>query len=147
VARQSSSLALASGAFFGLAAYAAFDLTGLALLDRFPVAGAVVDLVWGVPAGRGERRHRGKRQGLDLSADRRGAGPFVAAPVVPGPTTGRDPPAQARRIFSMALPFASSSISLSRQRIFRISGSSTSSTRTPHTTPLTSALRGSMAGA
>lgn len=47
VERQSASRAIASGAFFGLAAYAAFDLTGLALLDRFPVAGAVVDLVWG----------------------------------------------------------------------------------------------------
>lgn len=35
------------GAFFGLAAYAAFDLTGLALLRDFPVRAAVVDLFWG----------------------------------------------------------------------------------------------------
>jgi len=47
VERQSVSRAIASGAFFGLAAYAAFDLTGLALLERFPVTGALVDLVWG----------------------------------------------------------------------------------------------------
>jgi uncharacterized membrane protein len=39
--------AAASGAFFGLAAYAAFDLTGLALLRDFPVAAALVDLAWG----------------------------------------------------------------------------------------------------
>ena len=45
--RQSVGRALGYGAFFGLAAYAAFDLTGLALLKGFPVAGAVVDLAWG----------------------------------------------------------------------------------------------------
>jgi len=39
--------AVAYGAFFGLAAYAAFDLTGLALLEGFPVGAALVDLAWG----------------------------------------------------------------------------------------------------
>ena len=49
--------------------------------------------------------------------------------------------------FSMGLPLASSSTSLSSQRIFCISGSSTFSTLTPHTTPLIRALLGWMAGA
>jgi uncharacterized membrane protein len=39
--------AVAYGAFFGLAAYAAFDLTGLALLKEFPLGAALVDLAWG----------------------------------------------------------------------------------------------------
>jgi uncharacterized membrane protein len=39
--------AAARGAFFGLAAYAAFDLTGLALLKDFPVIAALADLAWG----------------------------------------------------------------------------------------------------
>jgi uncharacterized membrane protein len=39
--------ALARGAFFGLAAYAAFDLTGLALLRDFPLGIALLDLAWG----------------------------------------------------------------------------------------------------
>ena len=47
VERQSVSRAIGYGAFFGLAAYAAFDLTGLALLKDFPVRAAVVDLAWG----------------------------------------------------------------------------------------------------
>src|SRR5690606_30362163 len=51
------------------------------------------------------------------------------------------------RTFSIALPFASSSTSLSRMRMRRISGSSTSSTRTPQTTPATHPLAGFMAGA
>src|SRR3546814_7652630 len=42
-----------------------------------------------------------------------------------------------RKIFSIALPLASSSIILSRMRISRISGSSIVSTRTPQTTPVT----------
>ena len=41
-----------------------------------------------------------------------------------------------RKIFSIFLPFANSSISLSRYRIFCISGSSISSTRIPQTVPL-----------
>lgn len=47
VERDSVGRAIGYGAFFGLAAYAAFDLTGLALLRDFPVSAAVVDLVWG----------------------------------------------------------------------------------------------------
>lgn len=47
VERQSVGRAMAFGAFFGLAAYAAFDLTGLALLKDFPVSAALVDLAWG----------------------------------------------------------------------------------------------------
>lgn len=39
--------ALTMGAFFGLVAYATFDLTSLALIRDFPVRVVVVDLVWG----------------------------------------------------------------------------------------------------
>ncbi len=39
--------ALLDGGFFGLVAYATFDLTGLAVLRDFPAAVVVVDLVWG----------------------------------------------------------------------------------------------------
>jgi len=45
--RQSIGRAIGYGAFFGLAAYAAFDLTSLALLKDFPVTAALVDLAWG----------------------------------------------------------------------------------------------------
>lgn len=45
--RESLTRAVVLGAFFGLATYAAFDLTSLALLRDFPVVAAVVDLVWG----------------------------------------------------------------------------------------------------
>jgi uncharacterized membrane protein len=45
--RDSVGRAIALGAVFGLAAYAAFDLTGLALLKDFPLRGALVDLAWG----------------------------------------------------------------------------------------------------
>ncbi len=45
--RHSVGRAAAFGAFFGLAAYAAFDLTGLALLKDFPLGAALVDLAWG----------------------------------------------------------------------------------------------------
>ena len=45
--RQSVGRAIGYGAFFGLAAYAAFDLTGLALLKDFPMSVALVDLAWG----------------------------------------------------------------------------------------------------
>jgi uncharacterized membrane protein len=45
--RQSVGRAIGHGAFFGVAAYAAFDLTGLALLKDFPVTAALVDLAWG----------------------------------------------------------------------------------------------------
>lgn len=47
VEKASLGRALALGAVFGLAAYAAFDLTSLALLKDFPVRAVVVDLAWG----------------------------------------------------------------------------------------------------
>ena len=47
VERQSVTRAIGFGAFFGLAAYAAFDLTGLALLKGFPAKAALIDLMWG----------------------------------------------------------------------------------------------------
>jgi len=47
IERQSELRAIGLGAFFGLAAYAAFDLTALALLKDFPVTVALVDLAWG----------------------------------------------------------------------------------------------------
>jgi len=45
--RQSPARAVLLGAFFGLAAYAAYDLTSLALIRDFPTIAAVVDLAWG----------------------------------------------------------------------------------------------------
>lgn len=48
VEKQSIGRALALGALFGLAAYAAFDLTSLALLKEFPVKVVFVDLAWGM---------------------------------------------------------------------------------------------------
>jgi len=45
--RQSLPRALLLGAFFGLTAYATFDLTCLALIRDFPTRVAVVDIVWG----------------------------------------------------------------------------------------------------
>ena len=45
--KQSLSRAIGLGAFFGLAAYAAFDLTSMALFKEFPLVAAVVDLAWG----------------------------------------------------------------------------------------------------
>ena len=47
VERHSPARAVLFGAFFGVAAYAAFDLTSLALLKDFPVTAALVDLAWG----------------------------------------------------------------------------------------------------
>jgi uncharacterized membrane protein len=47
VEKQSLARAVGLGAFFGLAAYAAFDLTSLALLRDFPLVAALVDLAWG----------------------------------------------------------------------------------------------------
>jgi uncharacterized membrane protein len=47
VERQSLGRAMAFGALFGLAAYAAFDLTSLALLKDFPAGVVWVDLAWG----------------------------------------------------------------------------------------------------
>jgi uncharacterized membrane protein len=48
VEQQSLGRAVATGALLGLAAYAAFDLTSLALVRDFPVTAAIVDLAWGV---------------------------------------------------------------------------------------------------
>jgi uncharacterized membrane protein len=48
VEKQSVARALALGAVFGLAAYAAFDLTSLALLKGFPSGIVPLDLAWGV---------------------------------------------------------------------------------------------------
>ena len=47
VEKQSLARAAALGAVFGLAAYAAFDLTSLALLKDFPTKVVYVDLAWG----------------------------------------------------------------------------------------------------
>jgi len=47
IERQSLPQALLLGLLFGLATYAAYDLTNLATLDRFPLTVAVVDLAWG----------------------------------------------------------------------------------------------------
>lgn len=45
--KRSLSRAILFGAFFGLAAYAAYDLTSLALIRDYPVTAALVDLLWG----------------------------------------------------------------------------------------------------
>ncbi len=47
VESQSLSRTVALGAFFGLVAYATFDLTSLALVRDFPPTMVVVDLIWG----------------------------------------------------------------------------------------------------
>lgn len=39
------------GAFFGLVAYATYDLTNLATVDRWPLLLTVVDLAWGTLLG------------------------------------------------------------------------------------------------
>jgi uncharacterized membrane protein len=44
----SLSRALATGAFFGLVAYATYDLTKLATLRGWPVTATVVDICWGM---------------------------------------------------------------------------------------------------
>jgi uncharacterized membrane protein len=45
--KRSLGRALAFGALLGLAAYAAYDLTSLALIKDFPLATGIVDLLWG----------------------------------------------------------------------------------------------------
>ena len=40
--------AIGMGAFFGLAAYATYDLTSMALIRDFPLIVVLVDLAWGV---------------------------------------------------------------------------------------------------
>ena len=47
IERESLGNALLLGALFGLASYAAYDLTNLATLEGFPLRMAVVDLIWG----------------------------------------------------------------------------------------------------
>ena len=47
VEKQSPGRAVLLGGFFGLAAYAAYDLTSLALIKDYPMVAAVVDLAWG----------------------------------------------------------------------------------------------------
>jgi len=46
--RRSLTRAVGMGAFFGLAAYATYDLTSLALIRDFPLIVVLVDLAWGV---------------------------------------------------------------------------------------------------
>lgn len=46
--RRSLTYALVLGAFFGLAAYATYDLTSLALIRDFPVLIVIVDMAWGM---------------------------------------------------------------------------------------------------
>lgn len=46
--RRSLARAMGLGAFFGLAAYATYDLTSYALIRDFPLTVVLVDLVWGV---------------------------------------------------------------------------------------------------
>jgi uncharacterized membrane protein len=50
LAANSWRTAAALGAVVGLTAYATFDLTSLAVIDRWTVDLAVVDIVWGVVA-------------------------------------------------------------------------------------------------
>lgn len=47
VAAGSWTQALLWGAFFGLAAYATYDLTNLAVIRNWPLLMSVVDIVWG----------------------------------------------------------------------------------------------------
>lgn len=47
IEKRSLSRAIIFGALFGLAAYAAYDLTSLALIRDFPATVALVDLLWG----------------------------------------------------------------------------------------------------
>ena len=46
--RRSLARALGFGAFFGLAAYATYDLTSFALIRDFPLLIVIVDLAWGM---------------------------------------------------------------------------------------------------
>ena len=48
---ESPARAALHGAFFGLVAYATYDLTNLATLDRWPLLLTAVDLVWGATLG------------------------------------------------------------------------------------------------
>jgi uncharacterized membrane protein len=48
VEKQSLTNALIYGAFFGLVAYATYDLTNLATMKDFPLLVTIVDLAWGM---------------------------------------------------------------------------------------------------
>lgn len=48
---HSAARAAFNGAFFGLVAYATYELVNKALLARWPVALVVVDIAWGMVAG------------------------------------------------------------------------------------------------
>ena len=47
LAKDSALYALQAGAFFGLVAYATYDLTNLATLRDWPISITVIDLLWG----------------------------------------------------------------------------------------------------
>lgn len=47
VEKQSLTHAILYGAFFGLVAYATYDLTNLATMKNWPVAIVIIDLIWG----------------------------------------------------------------------------------------------------
>jgi uncharacterized membrane protein len=51
LARGDALQALWQGAFFGLVAYATYDLTNLATLNHWPLLVTVVDLAWGAVLG------------------------------------------------------------------------------------------------
>ncbi|MEO5825984.1 MAG: DUF2177 family protein [Gemmatimonadales bacterium] len=46
--RKSLAYALGMGGFFGLVAYATYDLTSFALIRDFPLTVVIVDLAWGM---------------------------------------------------------------------------------------------------
>ncbi|MEK7254868.1 MAG: DUF2177 family protein [Bacteroidota bacterium] len=48
---QTASRALLNGVFFGLVTYGTYELVNKSLLDRWPAAMVVVDLIWGVFVG------------------------------------------------------------------------------------------------
>lgn len=47
IQKQSLTSAIATGALFGLCAYATYDLTNLATIKDWPLLVTIVDLVWG----------------------------------------------------------------------------------------------------
>ena len=50
-ARATPGRAALRGAFFGLVAYATYDLTNLATVDGWPLLVTVVDVTWGTTSG------------------------------------------------------------------------------------------------
>ncbi len=51
IEEQSFFIALSHGAFFGLIAYATYDLTNLATMKNWPLKITVIDLIWGTFLG------------------------------------------------------------------------------------------------